>query len=51
MRVNKSVSVRIAGDVKMKGPLWRPKCIWEDDIKMDVEECNVSIWAVFICSG
>jgi hypothetical protein len=38
--------MRRAGDV-----LGRPKCIWEEDIKMDIEECDVKIWAVFICSG
>jgi hypothetical protein len=53
--VNKSTRVRKAGDVacmvKMKGPLKRPKCIWEDDIKMDIEEGDVRIWALFICLG
>jgi hypothetical protein len=53
--VNKSIRVRKAGDVacmvKMKGPLRRPKCIWEDYIKIDIEEGDVRIWAVYFSSG
>lgn len=41
------IRVRRVGDVectvKMKGPLRRSKRIWEDDIKMDMQACDVGI--------
>jgi len=27
-----------------KRPLWRPRCQWEDNIKMDLKEVGCGVW-------
>lgn len=43
--------MRRAGDVECTVEIRRSKSVWKDDIKMDMQECDVGIWAVFVCSG
>jgi hypothetical protein len=32
---------------KVKGPLGRPRCRWEDGIKMDLKEIGCGVWSGF----
>jgi hypothetical protein len=35
----------LVGKPEGKRPVGRPRCRWEDNIKMDIQEVRVSVWA------
>jgi hypothetical protein len=36
----------LVGKPEEKRPLRRPRCRWEDNIKMDLQEVGCGLWAV-----
>ena len=46
MRARIGVCIGFSGDTEGKGPLGSPRCIWEDNIKMDLQEvgCGGMDW-------
>jgi len=34
----------LVGKPEGKRPLERPKCRWQDNIKMDIQEVDVGVW-------
>jgi hypothetical protein len=41
MREKRSVYRVLVGKPEGKGPLWRPRLRWEDNIKMDLQEVGL----------
>jgi hypothetical protein len=39
----------LVGKSEGKGPLWRPKRRWEDDIMMDLQELGCGVWTGSSC--
>jgi len=34
----------LVGKPEGKRPFWRPRCSWEDNIKMDFQEVGCGLW-------
>jgi len=39
----------LVGNPESKRPVGRPRCRWEDHIRMDVREKGVKLWTGYIC--
>jgi hypothetical protein len=37
----------LVGELKEKRSLGRPRCKWEDDIKMEIKEEGIWVWDIF----
>jgi hypothetical protein len=44
MGVRRGLYGVLVGKPERKKPLGRPRCRWEDDIKMDLQEVGYGVW-------